>query len=119
MTTTDAIRALTERAHHRARFDVIEDPYERGRIHALDDIYRILDADPPTTAAAVDWAEKELAPNITVVTGPPVRPGHENCHKDDDGQPYSVCTGPAATADPDRFGGVITPPRSWPPSTTT
>ena len=37
-----AVRTLTEHAHLRAQFDVIEDAYERGRIHALDDVYRTL-----------------------------------------------------------------------------
>lgn len=37
-----AIRDMTEHAHLRAIHDVIEDAYERGRVHALDDVYRTL-----------------------------------------------------------------------------
>ena len=60
----------------------------------------ILDADPPTTEAAVDWAAKELAPDITVVTEAPGRCEPMGVHQcGTSGVAYTVCSSACSTPD--------------------
>lgn len=68
----DAVRAFTERAHWRATHSTpIEDEYERGGIHALDDVYRLL----PSPRTSRDETPNGSAPNphdgLTIQAGGP------------------------------------------------